>query len=210
MLPQTKINGMAIAWARAQWGELEDGGSGYIIPDENSYKITITAQTMALYDITEDDLMTCIDVIEKQIGDNDEYRLRTGLMGNTGYQSTGVVVKHPTKPLLKCVFTPASDELGMVDAFFEWYFDSEAINNGKNISDVLGFANVVKPETSLEHIEIPSYEEASVFSLDKKCLSESQRDMFLETVWSYHKNLAQGYKDRVEIRAIWKQVLAEK
>jgi hypothetical protein len=198
MIPQfnqNKINGISIAWGRANW-DYED--SCYVFPNEDSYRVTVSDQVLMDAGISEDDLLDCVSQVGDELGSPLDYRKELGLVKYSGYSNIGTVVRSRTYPAISCVFTPTSTEDGMPDAYFEWYLDT----SHPSITDLSSFlqsfnnaADVRLPNVAVSPV-MPSYMEAQEF-FNRNRNKFNDEDRFLAEVWKYHQTQNKGFKRRL-------------
>ena len=227
MLAPGRIEGMRIAAGRATWvcDDDEDGKKGYYnFVDEDSFSWMLNPTDLKRLEIDEPALLDCVTQAEEQFGAPCEYRPRLGLFPNAGYTNIGATYVSRSNPQIMCVFTPTSTQfptgnamshdIPPVDAYFEWYYSPVALSKDahKDIGNFLQSydkisGNRASNVVSSPIIKVPSYEEASVFTVGY--MAESIRDHFLQQIWNYHRMTAPGYKRqlREEIVDQWKRVL---
>lgn len=200
-LSQNKISGQAIAWGRAQWGELQDGSMGYVFP-EGAFQLAQTMNHLQDLGISLDDLMDCITQFETAYGSPQDLRSQFGLFKNSGETHPGMVVRSNTNNRVSCVMTPTSWEVKKVEAYFQWFVDDPAHFSQSDFERMAG----VEPETPLAAPDVlPDYEEAC-HKLAHLEISEARKEAFLQRLWDLKKNVAPGYRDQVkaELMREWK------
>lgn len=211
MLPQSKISGTNIAWARAKWAELEDGTYGYIFPEEDAYQVRISPEAMEDLGISEDDLYDCIAQVESEFGAPADYRLAFGLFPNQGYSHLGITVRSRRNDRVVCVFTPTSIEDKSYDGYFEWYYDQYS-GGFENMTDYLVRFDKAMDNRASKMIMspiMPTYSEAA--EKTAWVMEAGEREGFLRQVWNYHKTPSRGFKIRIEQELLpkWHKICEE-
>lgn len=226
MLAPGRIEGMRIAAGRATWvcDDDKDGKGYYNFVDEDSFSWHMNPVDLRRLGIDEQALLDCVSQAEEQFGAPCEFRPRLGLFPNAGYTNIGATYVSRDNPQILCVFTPTSTQfptgnaishdIPPVDAYFEWYYSPNSISKeaskdpAKFLQDYDRLSgNRATNVTNSPIFDVPSYEEASVFT--KSYMQEDIRERFLQSVWNYHRFCAPGYKNQLkeDILSQWQRVL---
>lgn len=196
---ETEISGLSIAWGRAKWDELEDGSSGYVFDDVDSYQVRVNPQQMADMGVSEEDMFDCIDQIEERLGSPENHRLAMGLFPKSGYSNAGIMVTSRSNGSVSCVFTPTSDAYESTDGYFEWYYKKPSMIGYGGLNDFLQTFDKItggRESNILSSPVVPGYGEAC--EMTAGLMEDADRERLLQNVWNYHKNVSKGYKHRLE------------
>jgi hypothetical protein len=221
----TRIQGLAIAAGRATWVTDDNGKKGhYSFEDDDAFGWKLTPAQIKDLDIDEQDLLSCVEQADKQFGDPEVFRPKLGLMPDSGYMNIGATFISKTNKNIMCVFTPTSmaytvtnsleQDRATIDGYFEWYYspvslaqdaDKDPEKFMQQFDKITGnrSSNMAKSPV----IDMPSYEEASVFS-SEVIQEDCERERFLQQVWDYHHSKSQLAKQRLKEDALptWKRI----
>lgn len=198
LMSQNKIQGMEIATGKAKWGDLGDGSMGYVFDGQEDFHVRVNPQTLMELGVSEEDMMDCVDQIEQQFGSHDGVAMSFGMYPDQGYKNVGLVYTSRTNPQVKCFFSPSEADKGW-QGYFSWYFHKEEMSG--SVEDfVKAFDKMTgnREDIILASPVVPSYNEASEMVKGMKGLSEDLKEAFLQKVWDFHKNVAPGFKQRLE------------
>lgn len=205
MFPQSKLDGLYVAWGRGKWEEIEPGRSGYTFAGDDSFGYLVNPQTLQDNGISEEDILDCVEQIEDQLGAPGTYRTSMGLFPASGITHPGIFVRSRTNSHVMCHFSPTSTGFQVADGYFEWFFSKhmgavDDMGEWLRAFDAMSGSRTTNVTTS--PIVVPTYGEASMKAAN---LSESAREIFLQKVWDYHRASRIGHKRqlREDILKTW-------
>jgi hypothetical protein len=217
----SRIHGLLVAAGRASWVIDEKDKGYYSFVDADSFSWKINQVQLQQLEIDEQDVLDCVLQAEKQFGSPEEVQRKLGIQPGQGWLSIGATFASKDKPNLICVYTPTSmnfpttapcaHDLTLPDAYFEFYYSPVEVKMDKpEIGADAWFDQMEKlmpkQEKKKAEPQVPSYEEASAFTMN--VMNEDVRERFLQDVWNYHKFAAPGFKPQLaeSILSTWKRV----
>lgn len=212
-LSQNKYQGFLVAFAQGVWGEMEDGGVGFVFPGEGNTFTWAHDENYLQQEkgVTEEALMDCVEQIEEQLGSPKDQRQRYGLMKGGGQAYVGIAVQSRVDPRIICNFTPTSNypTQSPVEGYFEWYVrdQSNTVNDTEDFLSYFEKRAGVDPQAGgdMTPAELPDYEEAC-HRLHHLDINESRKQAFLQRLWDLRKTVAKGYQEswKKELMKEWK------
>jgi len=231
MLPQNKISGTKIAFGHGAflYDEKEKGFFNFV--KESDFGWLLPISTLQKENVTEQDLLDCVEQVEASLGDPEE--LRAVLPFGSGLKNVGTVFRSKSNPRVICVFTPTSQlvqdvvPLGLPeeirpDGYFEWYLSDEDsitvddIGSGGNNVGAMGkwlgeFDRMAGTRNTnvadAPVFTVPTYTEAVQHT--SGVMGAVQREVFLEDVHAYHRKQMPWFKKeqlKKQILGTWESV----